>query len=104
MASTALLTDQYELTMLRPALGDGAATRDVFEPFARRLPTGRRYGVVAGTGRLLDALESFPVRARRAVRALESGAGRRGRWTGWPSGGSPATSAATREGEVFVPG
>src|SRR5699024_7143944 len=27
--------------------------------FARRLPSGRRYGVLAGTGRLLDAIERF---------------------------------------------
>ena len=60
MASTALLTDRYELTMLASALRDGSAGRHcVFELFARRLPDGRRYGVVAGTGRLLDALESF---------------------------------------------
>ncbi len=60
MGSTALLTDKYELTMLASALGDGSAGRScVFETFARRLPHGRRYGVVAGTGRLLDALESF---------------------------------------------
>ena len=58
--STALLTDQYELTMLRSALADGTANRQaVFEVFGRRLPGGRRYGVVAGTGRLLDALERF---------------------------------------------
>ncbi len=58
--TTALLTDHYELTMLRAALADGTAhRRSVFELFARRLPTGRRYGVVAGTGRLLDALEQF---------------------------------------------
>jgi nicotinate phosphoribosyltransferase len=58
--STALLTDRYELTMLASALADGSAGRScVFEMFARRLPNGRRYGVVAGTGRLLDALESF---------------------------------------------
>jgi nicotinate phosphoribosyltransferase len=58
--STALLTDRYELTMLASALRDGSWTRScVFETFARRLPNGRRYGVVAGTGRLLDALESF---------------------------------------------
>ena len=57
---TAMLTDQYELTMLQAALADGTAhRRAVFEVFARRLPDGRRYGVVAGTGRLLDALESF---------------------------------------------
>lgn len=58
--TTALLTDHYELTMLQAALADGTAhRRSVFELFARRLPAGRRYGVVAGTGRLLDALESF---------------------------------------------
>ncbi len=58
--STALLTDHYELTMLAGALRSGAAQRRaVFEVFARQLPHGRRYGVVAGTGRLLDALEAF---------------------------------------------
>jgi nicotinate phosphoribosyltransferase len=57
---TALLTDHYELTMLQAALHSGAAhRRAVFEVFARHLPHGRRYGVVAGTGRLLDALERF---------------------------------------------
>ena len=60
MTTTSLLTDQYELTMLRAALRSGAARRRaVFEVFARQLPHGRRYGVVAGTGRLLDALEQF---------------------------------------------
>jgi nicotinate phosphoribosyltransferase len=57
---TALLTDHYELTMLQGALHSGAAERrTIFEVFARHLPHGRRYGVVAGTGRLLDALERF---------------------------------------------
>ncbi|MQA87883.1 MAG: nicotinate phosphoribosyltransferase [Streptosporangiales bacterium] len=56
---TALLTDQYELTMLQAALRSGTVgRRAVFEVFARHLPAGRRYGVVAGTGRFLDALES----------------------------------------------
>jgi nicotinate phosphoribosyltransferase len=59
-AGTALLTDHYELTMLRAALHSGVASRRaVFEVFARSLPHGRRYGVVAGTGRLLDALREF---------------------------------------------
>src|SRR5580692_11707723 len=59
-SSTALLTDRYELTMLTAALGSGAAgRRAVFEVFARALPHGRRYGVVAGTGRFLEALEQF---------------------------------------------
>ena len=46
--------------MLEAALARGTAhRRSVFEVFARRLPEGRRYGVVAGTGRLLDALAEF---------------------------------------------
>ncbi|MGH3495917.1 MAG: nicotinate phosphoribosyltransferase [Nocardioidaceae bacterium] len=60
MTSTALLTDQYELTMLQAALRDGTARRRcIFELFGRRLPNGRRYGVVAGTGRALDLLADF---------------------------------------------
>ena len=56
----ALFTDRYELTMVAAALADGTADRDcVFEAFARRLPHGRRYGVVAGTGRLLELLPGF---------------------------------------------
>jgi nicotinate phosphoribosyltransferase len=59
-AFTGLLTDHYEITMLRAALRSGAAhRRSVFEVFARQLPHGRRYGVVAGTGRLTDALQRF---------------------------------------------
>jgi nicotinate phosphoribosyltransferase len=58
--STALLTDRYELTMLDAALHDGTAHRpSVFEVFARRLPPGRRYGVVAGIGRVVEALDAF---------------------------------------------
>jgi len=59
-SSTALLTDRYELTMLAAALADGTAMRRcAFEVFARRLPDGRRYGVVAGTARVLDAISRF---------------------------------------------
>ncbi len=58
--STALLTDHYELTMLQASLASGTAhRRSVFELFPRRLATGRRYGVVAGVGRALDAVEAF---------------------------------------------
>ncbi|RCK70890.1 nicotinate phosphoribosyltransferase [Desertihabitans brevis] len=58
--TTALLTDMYELTMVRAARAAGTAERrSVFELFARRLPDGRRYGVVAGVGRALEALERF---------------------------------------------
>jgi nicotinate phosphoribosyltransferase len=56
----ALLTDHYELTMVSAALRDGTANRHcVFEVFARRLPAGRRYGVVAGTTRLVEMLRDF---------------------------------------------
>ncbi len=59
-SSTALLTDRYELTMLEAALASGLARRAcVFEVHTRRLPPGRRYGVLAGPGRLTEALERF---------------------------------------------
>ncbi|HEV7950018.1 MAG TPA: nicotinate phosphoribosyltransferase, partial [Glaciihabitans sp.] len=57
---SALLTDRYELTMIDAAIGSGRHTDQcVFEAFARRLPGERRYGVVAGTGRLLDLIANF---------------------------------------------
>jgi nicotinate phosphoribosyltransferase len=60
VTSTALLTDHYELTMLQSALAAGTADRrSVFELFSRRLPEGRRYGVVAGVGRMLEELPDF---------------------------------------------
>ncbi|GAA4363234.1 nicotinate phosphoribosyltransferase [Paeniglutamicibacter cryotolerans] len=57
---TSLFTDHYELTMLQASLHSGTAHRpSVFEAFARRLPDGRRYGVVAGTGRILEGIKHF---------------------------------------------
>ncbi len=73
--STALLTDHYELTMLEAALRSGTAQRGaVFEVFARRLPEGRRYGVVGGTGRLLEALTDFRFGAAELAWLAETGA------------------------------
>lgn len=58
--STALLTDHYELTMVDAARKSGRGDRSaVFEVFARHLPPGRRYGVVAGTARLVEAITEF---------------------------------------------
>src|SRR5690625_7826059 len=58
--STAFFTDQYELTMVQAALESGAAhRRSLFEVFGRTLPPGRRYGVVAGTGRILEMIRDF---------------------------------------------
>jgi nicotinate phosphoribosyltransferase len=102
--STALLTDRYELTMLDAALADGTYSREsVFEVFARRLH-GRRYGVVAGTGRLLELISRFRfgeaelewLRAEHVVsdRTLDWLADYR--LTG--------TITGYREGEVYFPG
>ena len=60
LSVSSLLTDRYELTMVDAAIRAGTHERRcVFEAFARRLPGGRRYGIVAGTGRLLDLVEKF---------------------------------------------
>lgn len=60
MTSPALKTDRYELTMVEAALVSGLVERRaVFEVFARRLPPGRRYGVVGGIGRLVEAIIEF---------------------------------------------
>ncbi len=104
MASTALLTDRYELTMLASAVRDGSADRRcVFELFARRLPDGRRYGVVAGTGRLLDALESFRFRAEELAALERAGldAALLETLAGWRFTGDVD---GYREGELYFPG
>jgi len=103
--SSALQTDRYELTMIDAALRDGTASRPcVFELFGRRLPGARRFGVVAGTGRLLQQLRAFRfgddelryLRDQRVVgtqtlRFLEDY-----RFTG--------TIRGYREGELYFPG
>lgn len=103
--SSAFLTDRYELTMLAASLRDGTASRpSVFELFSRRLSGGRRFGVVAGTGRLLALLREFRfdedelrylrdnnVVDAEAVRYLENY-----RFTG--------TIRGYQEGELYFPG
>lgn len=57
---TSLLTDQYEITMVQAALESGRYNRrTVFEIFTRRLPEGRRYGVLAGNARAIETLADF---------------------------------------------
>jgi len=105
MASTALLTDRYELTMVDAALGSGTADRDcVFEVFARRLPPGRRYGVVAGTGRLLELLADFRFGDAELEFLREGGivGSRTLEWLAdYRFGGS---IRGYREGELYFPG
>jgi len=46
--------------MIDAAIGSGRHEREcIFEVFARHLPGGRRYGVVAGTGRLVELIRDF---------------------------------------------
>jgi nicotinate phosphoribosyltransferase len=105
ISTPALLTDHYELTMLQGALRSGAADRrSVFEVFTRRLPEGRRYGVVAGTGRVLEAVEAF--RFDEAQLAFLERANVVDRPTldwlaGYRFGGS---ISGYREGECYFPG
>ncbi|WP_312856495.1 nicotinate phosphoribosyltransferase [Nocardioides pelophilus] len=71
---TGLLTDRYELTMLDSWVRDGSAQNSaVFEVFARRLPEGRRYGVLAGLGRLLPLIEAFSFDADEVAWLVEQG-------------------------------
>ncbi len=94
--------------MLDAALRDGTAERRcVFELFARRLPGGRRYGVVAGTGRAAradrgasaSATTSCAGCATSEVVALPT------RSTGSRTTASRGDDhAGYREGELYFPG
>lgn len=58
--STALLTDFYEISMLQASIQAGKANKKAtFDLFARRLPSGRRYGVVGGINRAVQAVKDF---------------------------------------------
>ena len=59
-AQESLYTDRYELSMLDGALVSGVINaKATFEVFTRSLANGYRYGVVGGTGRLIEALADF---------------------------------------------
>lgn len=103
--TSALLTDRYELTMIDAAIGSGLHEREcVFEVFARSLPSGRRYGIVAGTGRLLELIRDFRfgddeltwLRDNRVVDPVTLDWLANYRFAGTISG--------YREGEVYFPG
>ncbi len=100
--TTALLTDRYELTMLEAALAGGlAGRRAVFEVFTRRLPTGRRFGVVAGQGRLAQLVPRVAYDAT-TLAALDFLAPEARRWL--LDRELDVHLSAYPEGEAFVPG
>jgi nicotinate phosphoribosyltransferase len=100
--SSALLTDRYELTMLESALASGLADhRAVFEVFARRLPPGRRFGVVAGQGRLAVLLPDL-VYGADELAALDFLAPPARRWLEGRRLGLELSAYA--EGETYRPG
>lgn len=60
MSSPLLMTDKYEYTMLSALVANGKADdKATFELFARKLPKGRRYGILGGLGRLIESLKEF---------------------------------------------
>lgn len=103
--SSALFTDHYELTMVESALRSGVAERrSVFEVFARRLPEGRAYGVVAGIDRLVDAVERFRFDDDTVDHLMERGVVQDELMADWLrnySFGGDITGYA--EGELFFP-
>ena len=103
--TSALLTDHYELTMVASALKSGiAGRRAVFEIFARRLPVGRAYGVVAGTDRVVDVIERFRFDDATVAHLIDRGVVDEGPMTDWLRAyrfGGDVTGYA--EGELFFP-
>lgn len=102
---TALRTDHYELTMVASALESGVAGRPaVFEVFARRLPPGRAYGVVAGMNRVIEAIENFRFSAAAIDHLVNAGVVERGPMTDWLASyrfSGDVTGYA--DGELFFP-
>jgi putative nicotinate phosphoribosyltransferase len=100
-----LLTDRYELTMLSAFVEEGTARRPaVFEAFSRRLPEGRRYGVVAGLGRLLELLRDFRFDSDEVDWLLADGVVTAGTADYLRAFRLTLDVDAYREGELYFPG
>lgn len=103
--TTSLLTDMYEFTMLSAMIEDGSVHHEaVFEAFARELPAGRRFGIVAGLGRLVPLLANFRVEDEDVAYLREVGAitpAAEEYLRGWHFSG---TITALPEGSLYWPG
>ena len=103
-AASSLLTDRYELTMLDAAIQAGTHERQcVFEAFARRLPQGRRYGIVAGTGRLLELIKAFRFGDAELDWLAQKGVVRTAALDWLADYRFRGTISGYREGEVYFP-
>ncbi len=91
--------------MVASALKSGIAHhRAVFEVFARRLPAGRAYGVMAGIDRVLDAIGRFRFDDATVAHLVSSGVVQEGEMTDWLRAyrfSGDVTGYA--EGELFFP-
>lgn len=102
-------TDLYEFTMLDSMVGEGIADHPAtFEAFARRLPEGRRFGLVVGQGRLRPMLDEMLEPMTTIARELRD-RGHVGEATvSWLDGlahdGWGLDVDAFREGSVYWPG
>ncbi|OTA26597.1 nicotinate phosphoribosyltransferase [Alloscardovia macacae] len=102
MPTPAMLTDMYEYTMVDAALHDGTAHRAcVFEVFTRHLPSGRRYGVVAGLGRILEYVRDFRPSAADLAFLRDNGIVSRETIAWLENFRFSGTIRAYREGEMF---
>src|SRR5690606_6395595 len=91
--------------MVDAALQAGTAhRRSVFELFTRRLPSGRRYGIVAGTGRFLDELSRFRFTDVELTWLRESDVVREETLDWLADYHFSGDIWGYREGEVYVPG
>ena len=103
--SPSLFTDRYELTMLASFLNEGIANRRAtFECFARRLPAGRRYGMLAGIGRLLPLIEEFTFNSREIDWLLMEGVIDSGTADYLADFRFSGDIVGLREGDVWFPG
>ncbi len=103
--TTALLTDHYELTMVASALRSGIAGRKaVFEVFARRLPEGRAYGVMAGIDRMINAAQRFRFDDETVAHLVSTGVVDEGPMTDWLRAYRfTGDITGYAEGELFFP-